>query len=441
MNRELLLKAWDRLLIVLFYATLVLLFLRPSFLRFSTPLGSISLTSVKNISFLFCCAWFLAALAAPRRYFARCGLEAPLALILAAGCLSALLSRLGPASERWSAVLEYIFYCVFFYASLHLLRGPVNARGVVVILFVLAAIVAAADLVYHYRAGIWVILDADYPFWDGKNALGLYMVIALSAGASLLSPPRRGEKAVGEGTTRPRRLWRRVLVLPGMFLIFLNLVYSYSRGAWVAAAGATLTFGLLRSWKWIALLLAAMAALCFLPHNKAFHRFRSIPRMADGNVAKRLSVWKGASAMIASRPLTGYGPGEFRTAYDHYGSDPRRKRAAELPKEHGRYREHAHNLFLQVGAEAGVAAVGGLVWAIVVVLRAGLLRLRREPGDAVVKSALAALGAFLAFSLVDCSWTGRFSGSSFLHINLIVALLAAILLAQNTKYDKINPKF
>ena len=44
-------------------------------------------------------------------------------------------------------------------------------------------------------------------------------------------------------------------------------------------------------------------------------------------------------------------------------------------------------------------------------------------GRAMVQGIAAALAAFLVFSLVDCSWTGSFTGGSFMHINLTIILL------------------
>ena len=45
--------ALDRLLAAVFWAVLVLLFLRPSAFRLATPLGSLSITSAKNIAVAF----------------------------------------------------------------------------------------------------------------------------------------------------------------------------------------------------------------------------------------------------------------------------------------------------------------------------------------------------------------------------------------------------
>ena len=58
----------DRLLLIIFYVMLVILFLRPSWLKYSTPFGHISLTSAKNIALVFSSLWLIAMFSSPRRY-------------------------------------------------------------------------------------------------------------------------------------------------------------------------------------------------------------------------------------------------------------------------------------------------------------------------------------------------------------------------------------
>ncbi len=415
----------DRALKAIFWAALILLFLRPSTLRLATPFGHVSLTSAKNIVIVFCFFWLALAFARPHRYFVRAGLGLPLALFLAASCLSAFASPFGPAKERWAAVLEAACYGLFFYGSLYLFRGPVRARSAAITLVVVAAGVAAVDLAYHARAGLAFIVDQKYPLWDGKNALGLFMAIALALGASLGSPPSRA---------RSRAAWA---LAPVLFLIFLCAVYSYSRAAWLAMAGATLAMALLRSWKWVWLLVAAAIVLAFLPNHRVVRRLFATGKARDRTAAWRVVVWKDAARMIRARPLLGVGPGEFRRACDAYEDRDAPTRRLARTRDGLRYREHAHNLVLQVAAETGLAGLAAFLWGAALVARAAARGARAGPGLAA--GVAAALAAFAAYSCVDCSWTGRFTGSSFMHINLIVALLAAMACAA-AKSQIPNPK-
>ncbi|MEJ2745757.1 MAG: O-antigen ligase family protein [bacterium] len=172
--------------------------------------------------------------------------------------------------------------------------------------------------------------------------------------------------------------------------------------------------------------------LAYLPHGRAFKRFVSIGRMRDRNVTKRLVVWKDALRMIRARPIIGVGPGEFKTACHRFEDASETKKIAHAPQDRVIYRDHAHNLFLQVGAESGIAGLVALAWGMAVVFRAVCDRMRNESDPArrsMVQCIAAALLAFIIFSVTDCSWTGRFSGSSFMHINFIVMLAIAMLYA------------
>ena len=428
--KDRLLLAIDRLSLCVFYPALALIFLRPSWLKFATPFGQVSLTSAQNIVFLLCSLWLLAFLLHPRRYLTSGTLGYPILLFLAANCVSALLSPFGTPAERVDAILEIILYATFFYASLYLLRTAVDSRRVILALFSVAVVVASVNITYHYRQGMWKMIDRGYPFWDGKNALGLFMVLALSLSTALIARPKAACDARGH-----RRGWRAAAFVPGLFVIFLCVVYSYSRGAWIAMVGAALLFSLFRSWRLVALLVAAILALQFLPHRRALNRFLSIGQMRDRNVEKRLVVWKDALRMIRARPLLGVGPGEFRTACFRFEDAADTRNVARAPREKLTYRDHAHNLFLQVGAEAGVGGLCACAWGVLALCRAIRARMRddRDPvRHALVQGLAAALSAFLVFSLVDCSWTGRFTGGSFMHINFTVILFLAMLYAMGT---------
>lgn len=434
MNNRLL-TAIDRLSLCVFYPALVLIFLRPSWLKFATPFGNVSVTSAQSIVFLLGSLWLLAFLIHPRRYFTSGTIGYPLLLFLAANCASALFSPFGAPAERVDAILEIILYATFFYASLYLLRTAVDGWRVILILFTIALVVASVNVAYHYRQGMWKMLDRGYPFWDGKNALGLFMVLALTLSTALIARQKTGSGAIAH-----RYGWRTAAFAPGLFVIFLCAVYSYSRGAWIAMAGAALLFSLFRSWRLVALLVAAVLALAFLPHRRALNRFLSIGQMRDRNVEMRVVVWDKAVTMTRAHPFLGVGPGEFRRAYDALAARDELTRKMEAEdKNRLRFRNHAHNLFLQVGAESGIVGLFSLVWGIAAICRAIYSRARgeSEPGRyAMVQGIAAALAAFLVFSLVDCSWTGSFTGGSFMHINLTVILFLAMLYAMGAAHSK-----
>jgi putative inorganic carbon (HCO3(-)) transporter len=219
-------------------------------------------------------------------------------------------------------------------------------------------------------------------------------------------------------------------VLAGLFAIFLGLVYCYSRGAWLAMGGAMLALGLLRSWRIVLYLLIAVLLLSALPHNKLSRRFKSIWQMRDGNIAKREKVWSNSMKIIEAHPLLGVGPGEFRNASVMYDAAVLNAISGGGGKKLMRLHEHAHNLFLQIAAETGIAGIISFLWLMIRIIMLAAQRFkngRGAGGSELITPIIAALAAFTVYSLVDCTWTGRFSGSSFMHLNLLTAMLIAIL--------------
>jgi len=404
----------DRLLAAAFWVTAFLTFLRPSWLKLSTPWGTLSITSANTVATVFCALWIAAAVLNRRRYVIRNGLELPFILFAAANVAAAVFSPYGSAAERGASVLELLRYIIFFYACLYLLRDDARRRAVPAVLFPVAVFVAGADLFYHWERGMRFIIDQGYPFWDGKNALGLFMVLSMALCAPGLSF---------------RRPLRRAAAAAGLAMLFLCAVYSYSRAAWLALGGAAVAFAFCRSLKIVLLLGVALLILLPLPRQRIVRRIVRTGGAFDNNAALRFDVWRTAWGVLREYPLHGVGPGQFRTVARMRAGAPR-GRLTRAEKSKFRHLDHAHNLFLQAGAEAGWFGIGALLWGCVAAAAAVRRSLRSAPSPErrrLATGIAAALAAFLVFSMVDCSWTGRFTGGSFLHINLIVMMILAML--------------
>lgn len=153
--------------------------------------------------------------------------------------------------------------------------------------------------------------------------LGAVLAIVSACAAALLSGPRRRVAAVALG-----------LAIPALWL-------TQTRGA-LLAAGAGMLFLLPAR--------ARLAALAALPLIALHPRLQSAA--AD---AGRIEVWKAAWAMFRESPWLGLGPGTFEMAF----------RAHITPGFLAAHRNafiiqaHAHNIFLQILATAGVLGALG----------------------------------------------------------------------------------
>lgn len=186
--------------------------------------------------------------------------------------------------------------------------------------------------------------------------------------------------------------WRwRVCLGLALFLSSLALVWSYARSAWVGLAAGLLVFGGLKGRK---ALLGTLAALLVIGLVGAQVSPTLKDRMrravtSDKNL-ERIYTWKTTLDMVKDNPATGIGPGAYRHLTDEYRCDY---------NIHWTATSHAHNSYLQLAAESGIAA-GLLFAALLAVLFAFGARYHHVIRDVADKHLLAgATGAVAAFAV------------------------------------------
>jgi len=130
-------------------------------------------------------------------------------------------------------------------------------------------------------------------------------------------------------------------------------------------------------------------------------------------VIERLAHWVAALRMWEQAPWLGVGPGNYAVAYQ----------AVRLPL----WEEalgHAHNLYLNTLAEAGLIGLTAFVvlWIAFIVW---VWNKRGQPGDWQTAASLGVLGA-LAHAAVHNVVDNIFVQGNYLHLALSIALLAAV---------------
>jgi O-antigen ligase len=223
---------------------------------------------------------------------------------------------------------------------------------------------------------------------------------------------------------------RRVRIAAAVMLVVIlaALALSLARGAWLGAAVAAvfmvvtlpearqklLTFGVP-----VALVFALLFS--FMPNNEPVQvvtqraeAFTTLSPYDD-----RDSIWREALREIKADPWTGQGPGNFVVASSRAGSEASTVSAF-----------HAHNLFLNWGAESGLPAamlLGLFAIALAAASRTASRATRRrgDPADrAIVIGVAGALLTALAQGAVDYT-----HGNSVVHIALW-GLIGALLVAE-----------
>lgn len=145
----------------------------------------------------------------------------------------------------------------------------------------------------------------------------------------------------------------------------------------------------------VGLAVLGFALVAWLDNGDLAHRLGSISSLEqEGSGAGRLTIARDAARMALARPLLGWGLGTFADVYPQF-----RSFSTEL------LIDHAHNDYLEMLAETGLAGGVLTLWFLVAVFRGSRRGLEhwhyRESGAALTLAALVGCAGLLAHSLTD----------------------------------------
>lgn len=264
-----------------------------------------------------------------------------------------------------------------------------------------------------------------------RNVLAGLLLVLIPIPLSLLLFGARNERAGHRVATRI--VETKPLLALGVISMLLMLIFTQSRGAYVALVTSVLILGIARSrWVWLAVPVAILGVVIGL-------RTFGIEAIGDPllvqdaayGIQARQEVWQRAIYMLQDFPYTGIGLRTFpRVANALYpfflaGSD------VEIL--------HAHNLFLQVGVDLGLPGLvafmalfsGGtaLAWS-------AFRRFDRDAQPNLKALAIALLGSFAALAvhgLVDSViWGSKMAPMFWLLLGLSAALYHLSLSSSNS---------
>ena len=142
----------------------------------------------------------------------------------------------------------------------------------------------------------------------------------------------------------------RLLAFISSVSVFLCIIFTWSRGAWLALIFSVLLYFFMYSKKTVRFLCGLIfiipLAVFMLPDN-VVRRFMSIGDMADSSISYRVYTWKGTLNAIRENLFGGVGYGtetyrEFYPTYSYAGME-----AAE----------HSHSLYLQLWFSLGIVGL------------------------------------------------------------------------------------
>ncbi|MBI3302308.1 MAG: O-antigen ligase family protein [Deltaproteobacteria bacterium] len=313
-------------------------------------------------------------------------LDRPLLWFFAALLLSTLMS---PDVTTSLAGYRKLWLVGAFFVTYRLVREPQEAERLVSLLVMVATAVAAYGIVQHFTGlDLAKQLLGKEPnvgaFWFGREegfrTKGLFPS-GITYAHNVLFP-------LTFLTTQlfaPVLPWpRRLVLLGGWGLMVFALLFSLTRGVWLAYTVVIVLLGVTRGGK---ALLAVGACAVLLGVSLVGAGLGVRERAAQVFTLKdnlgRSQIWQANLDMIRERPLLGWGYGNYKKFRDPYYQ---RYPAADTTA-------HAHNNFLQMWVDGGLIGVGAFLFLFWVILHAGWQAYRLLPAAAEPLHSLALGGA------------------------------------------------
>ena len=207
---------------------------------------------------------------------------------------------------------------------------------------------------------------------------------------------------------------RKLLLGLALFLMSLALIFSSSRGAWLGAIGALISYGFWEKkarFKVAIVLLGAGILLVSFPSLRS--RLISMVHLFHPLTRERVYIWESTWNMIKAHPLVGVGMGNFPFVYEKYMV----KEATILNPS------FAHNIFFQIWAEGGLLPLFSFTGIVVITFLKGFRLIRFFSGfrRTVAVASFSALVGILIHNQVDCTLYS-------MHVGPIFWLLVGIII-------------
>jgi len=337
----------------------------------------------------------------------------------------------------WSSFRLYLAYLGLILVLTHHFVTRARITRLLSILIGWGVLLAALGLANQMLGRAMILWFPKHAYLDrltstfvNANHQAMYFAILFFVALGLLLRPRRRSRAEG-ASSEGRRAWQlrglpgKMLLLGAMALIGGALALTLSRGGLFGVAvgllaviglslhgrAGHLTFLALGGIVGVVVLYASWFGL-----DPVIERFWGLTTEPFGDL--RWPVWEATLKMAGEAPLLGIGLGAFQDAFPLY-------RPLLVPL--GKFVDYAHNDYLQLLAEVGVAGLLLMGWALVSFLLFVVHRwtLRHDPFvRGLTLGGLGALAAVLAHSTMDF---GLHMPANALLVVVLIALLPIVV--------------
>ena len=339
------------------------------------------------------------------------------------GCLFllTLILSVGSSADRGDSLRILLFFLASFalsYVAAADLREPERLRRLLSFLY-------AALLIVGYYAVIqnaFGLVEENASFTDlelNKGVPGrVYSTLSNPINLSefiLLFLPLGAAYAAGA-----KKRWQQIALVLGLIIPALALLYTYSRGGWVAIVLAAAVFTFCCNKRLIpALFVLGLLCIPLLPQS-VLTRLSTIGSTKDSSTQHRLDIWRGVVQMLSDdgRWFTGIGlgPATFRVFYLSYSVGKAKV---------GAYHTQMH--YLELITEAGLPCLIFFLYMMFKYLgRAGrALRSGLREHRLVLIACISSVAALAFVGLVEYIWFyPRIMFAFFLFLGILLAASA-----------------
>jgi O-antigen ligase len=245
---------------------------------------------------------------------------------------------------KWKSYGVMIF---MYYLALNSLRDEDQHKTLVVIMAVVMLFIS----IRTYRS-----FTIDTSFTEGNRMVGPFEVVLLDSNHFAAFIVSYCSFFLGF-LLFDKDKWRRLLSLATVLLGLFPLFFSYSRGAYAAAMGVLVFFGLVKKRSLLILALILFISWQTLLPATVVERIKMTKTeegQLEGSAGVRLDLWSHAVDLFKKNPILGVGWGGF---------------GYTVPEEL-RFKD-AHNLYLKTLSEQGIIGLILLLFIFLLALRSG----------------------------------------------------------------------
>lgn len=253
--------------------------------------------------------------------------------------------------ESLKVALVYAVFTLFFILVVNTVRTERQWKNVIFVMLITAAIVSLYGIAQNFflssTASSWVdsesfdsIKTRVYSTLSNPNVLGEYIILMFPIAFAVLF-------------TKIKE-WHRFADLAVNAVIFLCLLLTWSRGAWIGAVLAVGFFIMRKDKFWLALCVMAVLVVPTVIPADIITRLFSIGDISDSSTSYRVAIWVAGARLAGNYLPHGIGVGSqaFLTAYPEFALS-----GAEFAL-------HSHNFYTQWLVDMGLP---GLVSFIMII--------------------------------------------------------------------------